>query len=407
MTYRTGALLFAWTMIGLCHHSLAADPLYEAEVIFDPASGNHGHVHASCIVECPNGDLRVVWYENGTPLPEPAFNKQKDKSDDVRIGGARKPAGATSWEPAFVMADSFGVADNNPCMVIDKSGQLWLFRATLLGVPDWSWGSSLLRYQISSDYLKPGRPIWRKEDILIPHPLGINTVLDTSFAAIEKQSDRNPAQLEKIRNRTKELLNQPLTSRLGWMPRVHPFILSDGTLIVPLSNENFNVAAMALTHDGGETWTLSNPVPEAGLTQPTLVEFPDGKLSAFFRNGDSARRIKRSDSLDGGITWSDVTLTTLPHLGSGIEALRLRNGHLVMVYNNKERDPRDRLAVSISTDDGQTWPWTRHLENIPDTRFDYPSVIQAIDGSLHVTYSDNLKTIKHAHFNEEWIQAAQ
>jgi predicted neuraminidase len=70
-----------------------------------------------------------------------------------------------------------------------------------------------------------------------------------------------------------------------------------------------------------------------------------------------------------------------------------------------EDSPRDKLAVSISDDRGQTWKWTRHLEDLEGGRFDYPSIIQAQDGTLHATYSYNLETIKHVHFNEDWVQA--
>jgi predicted neuraminidase len=104
------------------------------------------------------------------------------------------------------------------------------------------------------------------------------------------------------------------------------------------------------------------------------------------------------------MTWGPVTLTDLPHPGSGIEAVVLKNGHLAMIYNDKEDDPRDRLAVSISEDRGRTWRWTRHLENTPGQRFDYPSIVQAADETLHATYSYNLKTIKYAHFDEGWVQ---
>lgn len=55
-------------------------------------------------------------------------------------------------------------------------------------------------------------------------------------------------------------------------------------------------------------------------------------------------------------------------------------------------------------DDGRTWKWIRHLENTEGGRFDYPSLIQAEDGTLHATCTYNLKTIKHVHFNEDWIQ---
>ena len=73
----------------------SAEVLYEEGFVFDPEVESHGHVHASCIVECPNGDLRVVWYENGPPLPEPYNSGDRDKRDDVRIGGGRRPAGAS------------------------------------------------------------------------------------------------------------------------------------------------------------------------------------------------------------------------------------------------------------------------------------------------------------------------
>ena len=351
------------------------EPLYEATFIFDPQVEDHGHVHASCIVACPNGELLAVWYENGQQMPPPYYSGNRDKSDDVHIGAARRPNGADRWDAPFVMTDTFGVSDNNPCLVIDAQQRLWLIYPTLLGVPSWTWGSALVRYHISSQYVQPGRPIWDKSDILVPH-------------VAELEQDDAP---------------EPFKSRLGWMSRAHPLIRSDGALVLPLANENFDIAVMAITQDGGETWSYSHPVPQAGVTQPTLVEFPDGAITAFFRNGDPSRRIRRSDSTDGGITWSDLTLTDLAHPGAGIEALLLDSGNLLMIYNDTD-EARDRLAVSISPDRGKTWRWTRHLEDIPGERFDYPSIIQTPDGALHASYSYNLTTIKHVRFNEDWVQ---
>jgi hypothetical protein len=86
------------------------EALYAEEFIFDPQAESHGHVHASCIVECPSGDLRAVWYENGKELPPPYFSENRDKSDDVRIGGSRKLQGADAWEKPFVMSDTFGLS---------------------------------------------------------------------------------------------------------------------------------------------------------------------------------------------------------------------------------------------------------------------------------------------------------
>jgi len=389
----------------------AAEPYYHSDFIFDPKVDDHGHVHASAIVVCPDGALRTVWYENGPDLPSDRFyTTDRDKHDNVRVGGSRKPAGAKEWEKPFVMNDTYGAADNNPTIVIDAEGKLWLFHSTMLGAPAWTWASSLLQFKISDDYQKPGPPTWKKGGLLIPHPLGLDKVLNS----VEKtlNSDEGKKLYGEILPKAKEFVKElqerakdPMKQRLGWMPRAHPLIRSDGTLILPLSNENFDIPMMAMTADDGETWTFSDPVPGASMIQPSLVELKDGTLQAYFRNGDPRQRIKRSLSRNGGMTWSVPEVTELPHLGGGLEAISLKNGNLLIVYNNHTGRARDRLAVSLSDDEGRTWKWTRQLEDTPNGRFDYPSVIQTPDGKIHVSYSYNLETIKHAEFNEAWVRA--
>jgi predicted neuraminidase len=394
------ACAIIWSFYGV-----SAAPLFESELIFDPDAGTHGHTHASCIVECPNGDMLAVWYENGSLLPPPHFSEQKDKSDDVRLGGSRLPKGSRTWEKSFVMKDTFGASDNNPCMIIDREKRLWLVYPTLVGVPEWTWSSALLRYAISTDYEKPGPPVWSKENVLLPRPDGFKEVVE---AAIQKHvdADKWPAeQVDRARERAKRAFERPAAERLGWMPRAHPIVRNDGAVMLPLANGNFNIACMPFTLDGGETWTLSKPVPDIGLEQPTIAQFADGAMIAFFRNGAREHRIKRSDSSDGGVTWGEVTFTDRLHPGSGIEAIALADGNLLLIYNDTEDDPRDKLAVSMSSDRGKTWQWTRHLENEKGRRFDYPSIVQSMDGTIHATYTVDTKTIKHAHFDEEWIKA--
>lgn len=377
----------------------AEDPFFEAEFVFDPDKFDRGHVHASCIVELPNGDLRVVWYENGELMPPPFFSQQKDKSDDVRIGGSRKSKDG-EWEAPFVAADTYACSDNNPCMIVDREGKLWLFYPTLLGVPGHTWGSALLQYKISEDYDQPGMPVWKKEGVIIPKPTGIPELME-SLKPIMQERGLSEDRLARVM----ENLKDPLKIRLGWMPRAHPLLRSDGAIVLPVANENFSIPAMCITEDGGETWTYSSPVPYAGIIQPTVVEWEDGSLTAFFRGGGDDPRIPMSQSKDGGLTWSPVERTELIHPGSGFEATVLKGGRLAVVYNDKAEGPRDRLAIEFSDDRGKTWVGRRTIEHIPDGRFDYPSIIQAKDGSLHVTYSYNLKTVKHVRFNEAWVMA--
>lgn len=380
----------------------AQAPIFESELIFDPdqTAEPHGHVHASCIVECPNGDLRVVWYENGRELPSPYFSAQRDKSADVRIGGSRRQRGAKEWEQPFVMSDTFGVSDNNPCMVIDKQSRLWLVHATLLGVPEWSWGSCVVRYMVASRYDHPGRPTWDKSDLLVPQPEGFDETLKAALEA-RKAEGWPDEKIEQARRYVERESSRPLAKRVGWMPRAHPIVRNDGAVVLPLANENTGAACMAITNDNGATWTFSKLLPDLGLEQPSVVQFADGDMTAFLRN-DSGR-VKRSDSTDSGLTWGPVIATDRPHPNAGIEAIVLASGNLLLIYNDSEKE-RDTLAVSLSTDRGATWKWTRHLERTKGGRFDYPSVIQSKDGSLHATYSFDTKTIKHARFNEAWIK---
>ena len=138
-------------------------------------------------------------------------------------------------------------------------------------------------------------------------------------------------------------------------------------------------------------------------------------------NGPPPKRLFVSESHDSGKTWTPVKTTDLPNPGSGAEVLGLRDGRWVLVYNDTERG-RHSLAVSLSDDEGKTWKWTRHLERSvpsPDaTHASYPSIIQAKDGTLHISYTYTLngknahrdaegrplrECIKHVQINAGWI----
>jgi len=85
--------------------------------------------------------------------------------------------------------------------------------------------------------------------------------------------------------------------------------------------------------------------------------------------------------------------------------LKLRNGHLLLVYNDSFSD-RTPLTAAISTDGDRTWPHRRNLaEGKGD--FAYPFAIQAKDGRILVVYtSDERTVIRLAVFREEAILGA-
>jgi predicted neuraminidase len=404
--------VFLVALLSLASPQPRATAFYEAELIFPL---EHWHNHASCIVECPNGDLLVCWFHGSG----------ERTADDVKIEGARLRRGSKKWDERFTMADTLGYPDTNPTMFIDPQQRLWLLWPTILAN---EWHTALMKYRISSDYQKsPGSPRWDVNDVLHITPgLEFEATVAQAMAAVEASRKELPQEMREAAavyiERTKKNAADKLFRRLGWMTRAHPFILDGKRLIVPLYSDGFSFSLMAITDDWGKSWTTSTPLVGAGNIQPSIVKKKDGTLFTLMRdNGPPPKRLHASESRDDGKTWSAPRDTSIPNPGSGAEIISLKNGHWVLIYNDTEQG-RNSLAISISTDEGQTWRWTRHLEFDPPGReagaFHYPSIIQARDGSLHASYSYHLskkevgtdaegqparKAIKHAHFNEAWV----
>mgnify|MGYP001593805626 CR=1 FL=1 len=86
--------------------------------------------------------------------------------------------------------------------------------------------------------------------------------------------------------------------------------------------------------------------------------------------------------------------TELPNPNSAIDAVMLRDGRALLVYNHSEAG-RDVLNVAVSPD-GKRWFAALVLESEPGAEFSYPAVIQTADGLVHVTYTWKRERIKHA-----------
>jgi predicted neuraminidase len=202
-------------------------------------------------------------------------------------------------------------------------------------------------------------------------------------------------------------MRNKLYQRLGWQPRCKPTVLTSGRILLPLYTDTFSISIMAVSDDEGKTWYASKPLLGFGAIQPAVLRRDSGELIAYMRENGMTQRIRACSSKDDGITWGAVTESDLPNPGSGLDGVRLANGHWLLVYNDTT-DGRNSLAVSISDDEGKTWKWTRHLEKHDAGSYHYPAVIQGRDGTIHAVYSyfvDGGKSMKHAAFNEEWVQA--
>ena len=354
------------------------------------------HVHASSVVEAPNGDLIACWF----------YGSGERTANDVLVQGSRLKKSAKEWDPVFIMADTPDLPDCNPVLFINPNDELMLF---WIAVRANGWENSILRYKISSDYDKTGAPKWKWQDIIILKPG------ESFYRSIKKAFEdnySNPGWAEYALPYEKLITAAAADKekrQKGWMTRIHPTVLASGRILLPLYSDGFNVALAAISDDDGKSWRASNPIVGFGPIQPTFAKRKDGSIMAYLRDSGAApQRIMMSESSDQGETWSFAIDTDIPNPGSSLEVTVLKNGHWVMAYNDTE-DNRNNWTVSLSDDEGKTWTWKRHIGQSADQSesFSYPSLIQTKDGKLHLTYSysnPSGKTIMHASFDEKWIK---
>jgi len=289
--------------------------------------------HASTIAEPPGG-LVAAW-----------FGGTGERNPDVGIWVSRQEDG--KWTPPVEAAN--GVQSEakrypcwNPVLFQPKAGPLMLFYK--VGPSPSSWWGMLMT---STD----GGKTWSKPQRL---PEGIV----------------GPIKNKAVQLSNGDILCPSSTEDKGW--RVH----------------------FERTHDLGQTWQATEPVNEGreiGAIQPTILVHRDGRLQALVRTRQG--KIGQVWSEDQGKTWGKMTLTTLPHPNSGIDAVTLKDGRHLLVYNHTTRG-RSPLNVAISTN-GADWQAALVLENTPG-EYSYPAVIQTSDGNVHITYTWKRLRVRHA-----------
>jgi len=304
------------------------------EYVFDD-DRDFQSAHASTLLALDNGEVLAAW-----------FGGSWEGNPDAAIWMARR--GPAGWEKPYVAAAAWGVPLWNPVLFRPPGGPVLLFYKEGPSVPAW-------RGMVKRS-LDGGRTF------SAPRPLA------------ETPGDRGPAK------------NKPIT-------------LADGRIAAPGSRERGDVelwdSFVDYSPDGGETWEMGpfipvrrvdshtpHPAPDRrlcfgkGLIQPTLWESAPGHLHALLRSSSAA--IFRSDSDDGGRTWSCAYNTGLPNNNSGIDLIKLPGGDLVLAANTAARDwgPRTPLVLSGSSDNGHTWREILTLEDGPG-EYSYPALISA------------------------------
>ena len=331
----------------------AGSGLVRCEFLFDDAP--FASCHASTIAEAAPGEFVAAW-----------FGGTEEGADDVGIwvsrSGANGRCGPGGWTVPVEVADGVqhrrpdGAVHRhpawNPVLFQPADGPLMLFYKVGPSPQTW-WGELTTSDDGGRTW---GRPRRLPEGILGP-----------------------------IKNK--------------------PVELPGGDLLCPVSAESTDKPSRWTVHfertaDLGKTWTRTAAVNDGvtiGAIQPSLLSLGGDHLLAVGRTRQN--RLFEVASEDGGRTWGPLTLGTLPNPNSGVDAVTLRDGRHLIVYNHAVGAPgrwggtRTPLNVAVS-DDGRDWRLALVLEDEPG-EFSYPAVIQSADGLVHVTYTWNRTSIHH------------
>lgn len=314
--------------------------------------------HGPGLLETPAGTLLCCWFA-GT----------FEGDTDVNIVVSRLDRGSSVWsEPAMISTDS-EFSNQNPSLFLAPSGEIWAMYTSQRGREEGKDNmqyTSVIKRQVSRD----DGLTWGEPEVVLPE--------EGTFARQAIQ------------------------------------VLSNGRWIYGLwlctdseSGLAGDPSAFAISDDEGATWRRVDMPGSSGRVHPSLVELEDGHLVAFMRSRE-ADFIYRSESADYGDTWTVPEPTPLPNNNSGIAAVRLASGRVAIAYNHNSAPStygktgawpalRNPVSIALSEDGGRTFPLIRHIERgegyageenrFSNRQYEYPCLIQASDGMLHLAYA--------------------
>ncbi|NTE88142.1 sialidase family protein [Agrobacterium rubi] len=247
----------------------------------------------------------------------------------------------------------------------------------------------------------------------------------------------------------------------GCFVRAPLTVRDDGAWLLPIFrciqrpgqkwNGSHDRAAVGISEDNGKTWRLEDLDQSTGCVHMSPVAIGDEKLAAVFRRRQ-ADFVYRTESADGGRTWSAPQPTDVPNNNSSIAAIRLSDGRIAMICNPTNADmssdrraslydelgedddrpdadpdggcvpiwgvPRAPVSVWISDDGARRFPQRIIIEDGPGTclsnnsidghnkEMSYPWLVEGADGSLHITYTYYRRAIKYVRLAPGWASAA-
>ncbi len=188
--------------------------------------------------------------------------------------------------------------------------------------------------------------------------------------------------------------------------------LSTGRILVPASHHSTPTGEwkdrkpgrimVFYSDDNGTTWKSGKTVLETpdtndkhGLQEPGIVELKNGKLLMWIRTNLGSQFYSYSD--DCGETWTKVqpsdlisplspaSIKKIPETEDLLAIYNDRSGRFPISENPYQRTP---LVAAVSKDEGKTWIKHFVIEDDPEGRFCYTSILFT-DHKIILSYSAN------------------
>ena len=336
------------------------------ENIYPPSSVTP-ECHASTLVALKDGDLLASW-----------FGGAHERAPDVAIYTARfhQSHWSTPIEVARERDGDKGLPTWNPVLFHTDDGRLWLYYKS--GPSPSTWTATRLvstdegKTWSSKERLPEGilGPI-RAKPLVLPHGLivsGSSTEGNGGWRVwIERSTDDGKS----------------------WT-RIGPLLMTAATdsSATPWPEPDLNSPELRSKDKGPRTYS--------GIIQPSVVQLGPKHLRLYARSKTLTSRAVAADSYDGGLTWTAPHFLAVPNNNSGLDAIALKDGRIVMICNWTPRG-RSPLNLAVSTD-GEHFRVFATLEQ-GSGEYSYPAIIQGSDGALEMTWTWHRTTIRHAHLD--------
>lgn len=344
-------------------------------------SGNTFHKNAT-IYELDNGDLLAAWFGGGVG----------EGNHDQNVYGSRLPAGADEWEDS----------------------------EQLVGIDDRAVGCPVL-------FHGPGGDLW------LTAPVMYGNWLTSSKVFFKRSPDNGQTwnDLELLHERTGMYLkNKPLVLKddSQWILPAYDAIDEKPYFYLIPGDYSDRPADFPCLVGGDqiEQYEESGYMGNRGLTHPSVVELSDGNLLAYLRPRQGGY-IHETRSYDRGRNWTPAKETDIPNPNAAFDMVLTDDGNLVLIDNPSPGEDsgtipegRNELALFMSEDEGDTWPYQFYLERtdleeygesrlgdmdqVGRPEFTYGNIIQAQDETLHIAYEYRRSGIKHVAITEEEIR---